>query len=184
MQIFTLNLVLNALAECFIGKATASLCFLTRLQQSTKAPAIKPSPGPASLSEGGQPSRKPSLATALPLLTLHSVLRSGEDWAKYLLFFPSSPQKKKNNQIYRKNPRILNLRRAISITLYIITFNLLTADYKVFFNHVLQRKLNYFYLQGTHPITTYFYTCNQFCSLIFIFVLDNQGNIHSICACN
>lgn len=102
MQIFTLNLVLNALAECFIGKATASLCFLTRLQQSTKAPAIKPSPGPASLSEGGQPSRKPSLATALPLLTLHSVLRSGEDWAKYLLFFLLPLKKKKPTKFTEK----------------------------------------------------------------------------------
>lgn len=46
MQIFTLYLVLNTLAGCYTRKEIASLRFLKRFQQSTKVPAIKPSPGP------------------------------------------------------------------------------------------------------------------------------------------
>lgn len=93
-----------------------------------------PSPGAT------DPALIPHLPSRIPPTpTLHQLLQSGKSWVKYSLFsaFPSSPKNQPNLQ---QKTRILNLRRVIPITCSINTFSLLTADYKVFFNHVLQRK--------------------------------------------
>lgn len=85
-------------------------------------------------------STDPSPAQQDPLPHPHTAIAAAirRDLGEVLTGFPSSSPK--THQIYRKKGRILNLRRVISITLSVITFSLLTADYKVFFNHVLQRK--------------------------------------------
>lgn len=61
--------------------------FLKRLQQSTKAPAIKPSPGPACSQQGVAAQQEALPGYCSPTCTLHLVLQSGEGWAEYLLFF-------------------------------------------------------------------------------------------------
>lgn len=125
---------------------------------------------------GIQHQSSPAQQDPLPLSSSCCRLqRAGGSSHCFLTAFPFSP---KNNQIYSKKSRILNLRRVIPITLPITTSSLLTADYKVFFNHVFQRKP---ILQRTHPSPTILYTCHRFCSLIFLFLLDNQGNIQSVC---
>lgn len=118
-------------------------CFLKRLQQSTEAPAIKPSPGPACPQQGLTAPQEALPGYCSPTFTLHFVLQSGEGWAKYLLVFllPLKKNKTKYKFTQKNLPRISNLRRAISITFYIITSNLFTADYKVFFNHSKKTKL-------------------------------------------
>lgn len=155
--------------------------FLKRLQQSTKAPAIKPSPGPACSQQGVAAQQEALPGYCSPTCTLHLVLQSGEGWAEYLLFFLLLLQKNPHRFTGKKTPKSQKSNFNYLIYNYIQPFNCWLQS---IFLTMCFKENNYFYFQGTHPITTYFYTCNQFCSLIFIFMLDNQGNIHSICACN
>lgn len=64
------------------------------------------------------------------------------------------------------------------ITLSICTFTLLTLYFKSI--SLCFKENHSFYLQRTHPTPTFLYTCHQFCSLIFLFLLDTQGNIPSV----
>lgn len=135
MQIFTLPLVLKVLDGCFAGKATASLA----VSCGVTAPAVKASAGQAASATAGSPGGSPPWLLLSHLHTRCGDLQKAGQRPSGFFFFPLLSLQK--NYIFReKNPRLLNLRRAISITLYIITSNLLTADYKVFFNHMLQRK--------------------------------------------
>lgn len=104
--------------------------FLQRLQ--------RPTTGQAASARAGSPAGSPPW---LPLSHFHTRCCNLQKAGQKTLFFSSPPPLPPKNYRFReKTPRLLNLRRAISITLYIITSNLLTADYKVFFNHVLQRE--------------------------------------------
>lgn len=134
MQIFTLNLVLNASAGCFTGTAIASLPVSWRgYSNPPRLQQLNPHLGQAALSRGASPAGS---SPGLLLSYFHTPLTAviWRTLGKVLTVFSSFPPKnKKKKSTEKKTSRILNLRRAFSITLYIITFNLLPADYKVFF---------------------------------------------------
>jgi len=104
MQIFTLGLAANAPAGRFTGRAGAALPL------PEEVPAAQPHP------EQPEPSRKPSPAIALPPSHSTYCCNLGKAWQSTYCSSLFSSKSNNNLKKYRKTPRILNIRRAISIT--------------------------------------------------------------------
>lgn len=110
-----------------------------------------------------------------PTPTLHQLLlQSGESWGKFcFLTAVPSLQKTPTNQNFKSQKSHSNYL----IYIYIQPFNCWSQS---IFYLCVSKKNNYFYLQRTNSTPTFLYTCHRFCSLIFIFLIDNQGHIQSV----
>lgn len=93
----------------------------------------------------------------------------------FLTAFPSSPPKTQPNLQQKKQ----NFKSQESNSNDLICNYIQPFKCRIFYP-CASRKTNYFYLQRTHPTPTFLYTCHQFSSLTFLFLLDNQGNIPSV----